>query len=226
MIFDKIVSAIRNNVVSGLQGYHHNNSFTQEQVADDIVNLRIQLLTQYALQGKIPLKDLYLSINCIAVDCKDLEKCSKCRNNTILGTPTLHFEIPQVMNILGAIDYIGSPDKQNSFKVYTSLKTASLNRYRKSKGKDKPYVWIDTTPNGNGYYDCFVFNAPLLKYVSVSAIFKDPRDLEMFGCCDEMSADNYNFLTSEIIQKLSEQYLRYYRQGAMPPLPNDQRYNP
>lgn len=225
MLFEKLISAIRNNVVSGLQGYHHNTSFTPEQVGDDIVNLRLQLLTQYALQGKLPLKDLYLSINCIATDCKDIEKCSSCRKH-FGGTPTLHFEIPQVMNIIGAIDYIGSPDKQNSFKVYTSLKTANLNKYRKSKAKDKPYVWVDTTPNEHGYYDCFVFNAPLLKYISVVAIFKDPRQLNDLGCCDEISDDNFNFLNAEIIQKLSEQYLRYYRQGAMPSLPNDQRHLP
>jgi hypothetical protein len=43
------------------------------------------------------------------------------------------------------------------------------------RGKDKPYVYIDTTPNENNMYDAFVFNAPLLKRLSVVAIFKDLR---------------------------------------------------
>jgi len=47
-------------------------------------------------------------------------------------------------------------------------------KYRR-RGKDKPYVWIDTTPNENNMYDCFIFNAPLLSAVSITAIFKDPR---------------------------------------------------
>ena len=46
--------------------------------------------------------------------------------------------------------------------------------YRR-RGKERPYVWIDTTPNEKGLYDCFVFNAPLLNRVSISAIFKDLR---------------------------------------------------
>jgi hypothetical protein len=46
--------------------------------------------------------------------------------------------------------------------------------YRK-RGKYKPFVYIDTTPNERGMYDCFIFNAPLIKEVSVVAIFKDPR---------------------------------------------------
>jgi len=39
-------------------------------------------------------------------------------------------------------------------------------------------VYIDTTPNANGMYDGFIFNAPLLKSISIIAIFKDPRQLE------------------------------------------------
>ena len=61
-----------------------------------------------------------------------------------------------------AIDYIGSVDRQLPFVCYTSLSNYRNHKYRK-RGKDKPYVWIDTTPNENGMCDCFIFNAPLLK---------------------------------------------------------------
>lgn len=44
------------------------------------------------MKGLIPKRDLLMSINCIEVDCKDLENCP-C-NNGIGGTPTFHFEIP------------------------------------------------------------------------------------------------------------------------------------
>jgi hypothetical protein len=45
------------------------------------------------------------------------------------------------------------------------------------RGAEKPYVYIDTTPNENNMYDCWIFNAPLLKKISVIGIFKDPRQL-------------------------------------------------
>jgi len=73
-----------------------------------------------------------------------------------------------------SIDYIGSADRQYPFLYSTSSTVFRYRKYRK-RGKKKPFVWIDTTPNENGMYDCFVFNAPLLSTVSVSAIFKDLR---------------------------------------------------
>jgi hypothetical protein len=38
---DKLVSAIRNDVVSGLRGYHTNLSMSDEQLADDIIDERL-----------------------------------------------------------------------------------------------------------------------------------------------------------------------------------------
>jgi hypothetical protein len=50
----------------------------------------------------------------------------------------------------------------------------NYHQYRK-RGKDKPYIFIDTTPNENGMCDGFVFNAPFLKQLSITGVFKDPR---------------------------------------------------
>lgn len=225
MVFEKLASAIRNNVISGLQGYHTNTSFTKEQIMDDIVDMRLSIMDQYAQAGRLPVQDLVLSANCVPIDCKDIEKCSKC-SETYGGTFTAHFEIPQIYFAGGTntIIYIGSTDKQNPFKVYSSLKASTVQKYKRKKSF-KPYIWIDTTPNENGMFDGYVFNAPLLKAISIIAIFKDPRQLEMFGCCDEINDDNFSSINMEIKTKLTEHYLRYYRQGAMPPLPNDQKMN-
>lgn len=223
MIFQKLASAIRNDVVSGLRGYHTNMSMSLEQLEDDIVDERLQIIKEYSLKGILPIKDLLLSINCINVDCKSLERC-KCKGSPC-DTLVAHFEIPQLLNDYGrmAIDYIGSTDRQLPFAYYTSSVMSNYHRYRK-RGKNKPYVWIDTTPNENGMYDCFIFNAPLIKQVSVVAIFKDPRQLENYNCCEPFQDDNFTFLNNEIKRRLTEKKLRYYRQLAAPLLPNDQTY--
>jgi len=39
-IFSKLASAIKNDVVSGLRGLHHNMSMSMEQLEDDIVDKR------------------------------------------------------------------------------------------------------------------------------------------------------------------------------------------
>lgn len=225
MVLKKLASAIRNDIVSGLRGYNSNPSISLEQLEDDIIDERLQIIKEYSLKGILPIKDLLLSINCINVDCKDLEKCS-C-NNGISKTPTYHFEIPQIVNDFGeeSINYIGTVDKQIPFIVYTSSSQWQYHQYRK-RGKNKPYVWVDTTPNNNGMYDCFIFNAPLIKQVSVVAIFKDPRQLEHYGCCDEdlLIDDNFSFINNEIKKRLTEKKIRYYRYFQSPLLPNDQTY--
>lgn len=140
-------------------------------------------------------------------------------------TPTAHFEIPQILNDYGSlsIDYIGSTDRQLPFIFYTSSTAYRYHKYRK-RGKNKPYVWIDTTPNENGMYDCFVFNAPLLSSVSITAIFKDLRQLENYSCCVDLQDDNMTFINNEIKKRLTEKKIRYYRQLAAPTLSNDQQY--
>lgn len=222
---EKLASAIRNDVVGGLRGYHTNMSMSLEQLMDEIVDERLQILKEYSLKGVLPVKDLYLSINCIPVDCKDLERC-RCAYNTECETVTAHFEIPQIVNDYGSlsIDYIGSSDRQNPFIYYTSSTAYRYHKYRK-RGKNKPYVWIDTTPNENGMYDCFVFNAPLLGQVSITAIFKDLRQLSNYECCTELKDDNMTFINNEIKKRLIEKKIRYYKQFQMPNLPNDQAYS-
>lgn len=46
-IFSKLASAIRNDVVSGLRGYHHNMSMSIEQLQDDIVDERLQVIKEF-----------------------------------------------------------------------------------------------------------------------------------------------------------------------------------
>lgn len=73
-------------------------------------------------------------------------------------------------------------------------------------------------------YDCFVFNAPLLSQVSITAIFKDIRQLEKYECCVAEQDNNMTFINNEIKKRLTEKKIRYYRQMATPILPNDQQY--
>lgn len=226
MILDKLVSAIKNDLYGGLKGMHTNLSISDEQLADDIIDERLQIIKEYQLKGILPLGDLLLSINCIPVDCKDIEKCSKCKDAG-LGTPTAHFEIPQIITDYGsdAIQYIGTIDKTTPFTVYTSLLGFTLYHRYKRRGKMRPYVWVDVTPNENGMYDAFIFNAPLIKKVSITAVFKDPRQLEQFGCCEELNDDNFSWINNEIKKRLTQKKLAYYRQYSPQKLPNDQSYN-
>lgn len=228
MYIEKLASQIRNDVVSGLRGYHQNLSMNMEQLQDEIVACRLEILHQYFLKGIFPIKDLLIAINCVNVDCESLERCS-CREYNSDDTLVAHFQIPQVVSYYGkqAIDYIGSTDRRNKFQIITSL-TELENRKYKKRGTEKPYVWIDYSPNSNGMLDCFIFNAPFLEQVSVVGVFKDPRQLNQYHCCntDELNGPDINmsFVDQLVKDKLTKEKLYYYRQMAAQRLPNDQQY--
>ena len=228
MYIEKLASQIRNDVVSGLRGYHQNQSMNMDQLEDEVVACRLEILHQYFLKGILPIKDLLIAINCVDVDCKSLERCT-CRQFNEDDTLVAHFQIPQVISFYGknAIDYIGSIDRCNKFQIITSL-TELENRKYKKRGTNKPYVWIDNSPNENGMLDCFIFNAPFLEQVSVVGVFKDPRQLNRYKCCnlDEINGPdtNMSFVDQLVKDKLTKEKLYYYRQMAAQRLPNDQQY--
>lgn len=161
-----------------------------------------------------------LSINCVPVDCKNIEKC---RCNPQIGTPTAHFEIPQLLMGYGKspIEYLGIVDKTESIAYGTSVSQMKYNKYSR-RGKNKPYIFIDTTPNENGMYDCFIFNMPLIKVISITAIFKDPRQLTNYSCCMENQDINFSWLDNEIKDIVTKKKLQYYRQLQAPLKPNNQ----
>jgi len=98
-------------------------------------------------------------------------------------------------------------------------------RYHKYKRrvKNKPYVYINMSPNASGMCDCWVFNAPFLKRVTVVAVFKDERMLEHYGCaCPGSDEAKLSFIDAEVKERLTKKKIYYYRQLAAPILPNDQ----
>lgn len=219
-MIQKLASAIYNDVMSGLSGITSTPSMSLQQLEDDVVDERLQIIKEYSLKNIIPKKDLLVSINCIELDCKSLDKCPCDQSYT---KPQLHFQIPQLINDFAeeSISFIGSIDKSVQYKVYMST-AFNYHKYLR-RGSEKPYVYIETTPNENNMYDGWVFNSPLLKVISIIGIFKDPRQLENYECCNTSEDfDNFSFISTEIKKRLTEKKLRYYRQLAIQPPPNTQ----
>lgn len=219
MALEKLVSAIQNNIMGGLRGATVNLPFTTEQIEDSVVNERMQIIKEYALKNLVPFNDLTYSIRCIQVDCESLDRCP-CRPND--RETMKHFEIPQVFTEFGTngIEFVGSTDGLVKYKVYTD--GAYRNHANKRRGADKPYVWIDTTPNKNNMLDGFVFNAPPnLKELLVRILPKDLRQME-YPCCSQEEIGNITFIDNEIERRLTEKFMRWYRQTVPPIAPNDQ----
>ena len=228
MYIEKLASQIRNDVVSGLRGYHQNLSMNIDQLQDEIIACRLSIINELHSKGIAPIDDLLMAINCVDVDCESLERCS-CGKKSDGDTITAHFQIPQLVTTYGtqAIKYLGATDRQNKFTIVTSLSELQTIKYRR-RGLTKPYVWIDLAPNAEGMLDCFLFNAPFVRQVSIVAVFKDPRQLNKYKCCnlDDLNGPDVNnsFIDQLIKDKLTKEKLYYYRQAAAPKLSNDQQY--
>ena len=220
-MYTKLASSIYNDVMSGLRGYTSNISMSLDQLEDEIVDERLAIIKEYSLKGILPNKDLYFTINCIETDCKSLDNCV---NACFSTTPIVHFAIPQIVNDYGekSIEYLGSTDHLNQFLVVNSHSALRSQNYRK-RGKNKPTVFINTSPNEDNLYDCFVFNAPMLSNVTIVAIFKDLRQVKEMFNCEDIDIDNMNFIDNEVRRRLIEKKVRWYRQLAPPIVsPNDQ----
>lgn len=227
MTVEELASAIENDVLSGLAGLNSNISMSLDQLQDEIIALREQIIIEWWKKGILQKDDLLMALNCVVVDCKDPTKCGPCDKcyNGPAGKSEMHFEIPKTLTGIGseAITFVGSADRQERYRVYYNPNQLTYHKYRK-RGADKPYVYIEKTPNENGNYDGWIFNLPFAKRICVIGIFKDPRDLTNYGCsavCDNSKLD-MGSISMEIKQRLTKEKLYYYRQVWMPPKPNNQ----
>ena len=63
-------------------------------------------------------------------------------------------------------------------------------------------AFISLLESTNGMYDCYVFNAPLMKTITMVAMFKDLRQVEELGCCNEDLANQYSWIDEEIQKRI------------------------
>ena len=218
MELSKIASAIYNDVMGGLSGMNANPTISFEQLEDEVVEERQTVIKEWFNKGLLKRDDLLIAINCVDVDCADPGKC--CASPS--GKSALHFEIPQLLDDLGenAIYYVGSVDRTIPYDVYFSPSAMSMHKYKR-RGKDKPYVYIEKTPNGNNMYDGWIFNLPFVKRITVIGIFKDLRQLEEFNCCDSEEFLDFGSVSNEVKSRLIKKKLQYYRQYLAQPQPNN-----
>lgn len=224
MTIERLASDIYNNVVSGLGGINVNDKFSIEQIEDDIINERLTIIKENALKGILPATDLMLKINCVPLDDLQLNKCGL-TDGWYRDKHIKHFEIPQIVYDFNreSIGYVGPVDGSYSMTVYVDRHAWLNNKYRRNI-KIRDFALIDMATNENDMYDGWIISdneIPEDTTIMIVAIWKDPRQLSMFQCCPFDEINNWTYISNDIIKRLTEKYLRYYRQLAMPPTPSD-----
>ena len=224
MNVNQIASAIINDLFSGnLVSLSNRAMISQEQIEDECIEARCAIIKDWYLKNMLNLGDMMIAINCVEVDCKDQNKCS-CMSSLANAKMAKHFEIPQLMPGLGvdALAFVGSTDRSHAFKIYYNLEAIKYQqhyqKYRK-RSNNKPFVYIEKTPNENGMYDCWIFDAPFVQYIAVIGIFKDPRQLEKYNCCDDIDYLEMGAISNEIKNRILQKKIQLYRTSAPPAAP-------
>ena len=224
MNVNHITSAIINDLFSGnLVSLSNRAMISQEQIEDECIETRCAIIKDWYLKNMLNLGDMMVAINCVEVDCKDQNKCS-CMSSLANAKMAKHFEIPQLMPGLGvdALAFVGSTDRSHAFKIYYNLEAIKYQqhyqKYRK-RPNNKPFVYIEKTPNENGMYDCWIFDAPFVQYIAVIGIFKDPRQLEKYNCCDDIDYLEMGAISNEIKNRILQKKIQLYRTSAPPAAP-------
>ena len=216
MELNKVASTIINDLWGGnLIPLSNRSLLSIEQVEDECIAERELIIKEWYLTGQLSKNDVAVAVNCIAVDCADPNKCP-CE--TLPGSQTMqHFEIPALVGGLGrdSIVYVGSTDRTVPFRFYYNLNSIKYQKYRKRDSK-RPYVYIERTPNVNGMYDGWIFNAPLVKHIAVIGVFKDPRQLVQYNCCDTTDYLDLGPVSSEIIRRILAKKSSLYRTASIP----------
>lgn len=223
MELNKIVSSIVNDISGGIAGLTANPTINYEQIEDTVVEKRITVIKELYHKNLLRNGDLAMSINCIPVECADPICCNNCTDSTITSRrKELHFEIPLLIDDLGAdaITYVGSLDHTTPYAIYYSIDNARQHKYRRRQS-EAPYVYINRTPNKNNMHDCWVFNAPFIKHISVIGVFKDLRQLEQFSCCDTEIYSDFGVISDEVKSRVKKDMFTFYREGKPHPSPTD-----
>lgn len=74
-MINKLASSIYNDVVAGLVGITSNPTISMDQLEQDIIDERLQIIKEYSLKNIIPKNDLLMAIRCIVLDKTSIDQC-------------------------------------------------------------------------------------------------------------------------------------------------------
>jgi hypothetical protein len=223
MLLEQLRDQVHNNVIAGIRSLTVNASHSPQQIEDELVSEYQTVLREFMLRGYLVKSDFYRKIACVPVECGTMEGCCPIDGmDDYNRTPVQTVRLPEIITDYGSegVSYIGSVDMSTSYTVYFSRSSASAHKYR-MRGGDKAFAYIEPATLDGGFVKGYIFNAPLAQMVSIIAMFKDPRQVAEYDCCSKEVDFPNHFIATEMVKRLTEKYLRYYRQMATPPTPSD-----
>ena len=224
MTLKQIASLIRNNLVNGLKGVN-NEQFSIEQLMHEVMLETNATITRRIVEGSLQAANVSHRIDGIELNCEDTSDNCTIDSQMSAG----HIKIPklaQFMEIEESLSFVGPLDNSVNFKVYTNTDY----RYHKHRliTADRPFIWLNTSDDTDGYYDMYFFNMGKynnLKFISVVARFENPIKLLDTVYADSFSSTEFfapEIILNEVITTITQRWFSYYRELGTPARPNTQ----
>lgn len=193
---EQIVYQVLNHLTGGLQGIT-NHPFSVQQIADEIDNLRLEIIMNPKIAPSIDWRQLQQSITCLEVikvpdqECEDIGSTEfKWRSKD---------KIPTLLSFPGQplVSFIGSANWMEEYKLIDSERLPYI---KYDKYPMPTAVWID-----NYFY--FKLLPANTKVLSLRAVFERPSAaMKNYVCCKENSYPIPGQFISRIVNTLVENY--------------------
>lgn len=196
------LASIIQNTINGGYGVINENIHIN-QIKDEIVLTSRRLLDEYRRQGffnPAEINAMYQRLDCVELFCRPLTECCE---GIVSNRKVLYAKIPNIIDIryIGTIEY----DTQFTISYQYNIKSIGVGRFT----KNKPIAWI------RGSNEIILFNPPTydIKYLSIDALFQDPREIYEFSCAlcknDEDNFPIPDKFADIITGKLIASYMNY-----------------
>lgn len=224
MTLKQIASLIRNNLLNGLKGVN-NEQFSIEQLMHEVMLETNSTITKHIADRTLLAENVSQRIDGIELHCEDTS--DNCTIDSQVSAA--HIKIPklaQFMNIEDALSYVGPIDNSVNFKVY--FNTDYIYHKHRLVTAKRPYVWINTSDDTDGYYSMYFFNLGKynnIKFISVVARFENPVKLLDTVYADSFSSTEFyapEIILNEVINIITQRWFKYYRELGTPARPNTQ----
>jgi hypothetical protein len=213
----ELASALRSRIADGLSGNIADQSFSLDQLLEEIDLVRADFVHKYSMTSKLDLKHLIQSTGNLEIVCRPLqETCGfSCGVDEI---PSV--KVPKLMAALGdeSIQYVGLSNMQEAFAVYMHPEDIRNHKVR-IRTRQRPYAFWDTVTDDENMQTIYLF-------ITVRSVFEHPTHILQGNPLNkDVDYPAPLHMQNAILDNLTEKYIRYHRQLNVVVPPNTQSDN-
>ncbi len=226
MTVEELGSAARSGINDALKGEINDVSYNIDQLIDEAFLLRSKLIGEDSEKNKKNFKNYYQTLDSIPVHEMDISTRTEVKSGICVSYIKFPGIAPMFLDM--GLEYVGMNNKDVAAKSFTIYYDDSHSQhvYRVGRTKNYPYVYVDLDVDRDGMVTCYLYNMGKFKdkkFLTVRAIFDNPRNVGDDDCCIDMLKDEFpapGRMQVLIIEMLVNKYIALYRKANIPDFAN------